>query len=87
MLQEMIKGIIEAAYDNDADMIATPCRCVSPMWRSTRTGVAPGTAPGSTCQLSTNSQLISLAYGHNSSDSAQDGQIIKARKLEDVTAK
>jgi len=23
--QEMIKGIIEAAYDNEADMIATPC--------------------------------------------------------------
>ncbi|HEY5734055.1 MAG TPA: heterodisulfide reductase, partial [Gammaproteobacteria bacterium] len=33
------------------------------------------------------SQLISVAYGRNASDSALDGQIIKAKKLDEIAAK
>ena len=33
------------------------------------------------------SQLISVAYGRNAEDSALDGQIIKAKKLEEIAVK
>jgi heterodisulfide reductase subunit B len=33
------------------------------------------------------SLLISVAYGRNAKDSALDGQIIKAKKLEEIAAK
>jgi heterodisulfide reductase subunit B len=33
------------------------------------------------------SQLISVAYGRSASDAALDGQIIKAKQLEEIAAK
>lgn len=32
-------------------------------------------------------QLISVAYGRNAEDPALDGQLIEARKLEEIAAK
>ncbi|SEH05245.1 Uncharacterised protein [Candidatus Venteria ishoeyi] len=33
------------------------------------------------------STLISVAYGHNAKDSALDGQVIRAKQLEEIAAK
>ena len=47
--QDMIKGIIESAYDSAADMIVTPCPVCQINSRSTRTRSTNVTVPSSTC--------------------------------------
>lgn len=85
--QEMIKGIIEAAYDNDADMIATPCPLCQANVEIYQDQINAKYGTKFNMPVVYYSQLISVAYGRNASDSALNGQIIKAKKLEDLAAK
>ena len=85
--QEMIKGIIEAAYDNDADMIATPCPLCQANVEIYQDQINARYGTKFDMPVVYYSQLISVAYGRNASDSALDGQIIKARKLDEIAAK
>ena len=85
--QEMIKGIIEAAYDHDADMIATPCPLCQANVEIYQDQINAKYGTKFDMPVVYYSQLISVAYGRNANDSALDGQIIKAKKLEEIAAK
>ncbi len=85
--QEMIHGIIEAAHDHGADMIVTPCPLCQANVEIYQDEI--NTKFGSNFEMPVvyYSQLISVAYGRSAEDSALDGQIIKADKLEEIAAK
>ncbi len=82
--QEIIKGIIEAAYDNGADMIATPCPLCQANVEIYQDDINAKYGTKFEMPVVYYSQLISVAYGRNATDAALDGQIIKAKKLEDI---
>ena len=85
--QEMIKGIIEAAYDNGADMIATPCPLCQANVEIYQDQINERFGTKFEMPVVYYSQLISVAYGRSAEDAALDGQIIKAKKLEDIAGK
>jgi heterodisulfide reductase subunit B len=85
--QEMIKGIIEAAYDNEADMIATPCPLCQANVEIYQDQINEKYNTKFNIPVVYYSQLISVAYGRSASDAALDGQLIKAKKLEDIAGK
>jgi heterodisulfide reductase subunit B len=85
--QEMIKGIIEAAYDHDADMIATPCPLCQVNVEIYQDQINARYGTRFNMPVVFYSQLISVAYGRNASDSALDGQIINAKKLEELASR
>ncbi len=82
--QEMIHGIIEAAYDNGADMIVTPCPLCQANVEIYQDEINAKYNSKFEMPVVYYSQLISVAYGRNSKDSALDGQLIKAKKLEEI---
>jgi len=85
--QEMIKGIIEAAYDNGADMIATPCPLCQANVEIYQDQINEKYDTKFNIPVVYYSQLISVAYGRSASDAALDGQLIKAKQLEDIAGK
>ena len=85
--QEMIKGIIEAAYDNEADMIATPCPLCQANVEIYQDEINATYGTKFNIPVVYYSQLISVAYGRSATDAALNGQIIKAKKLEDIAGK
>lgn len=85
--QEMIKGIIEAAYDHSADMIVTPCPLCQANVEIYQNEINATYGTKFNMPVVYYSQLIAVAYGKSASDAALDGQIIKAKKLEDIAGK
>lgn len=85
--QEMIKGIIEAAYDNGADMIATPCPLCQANVEIYQDQINEKYDTKFNIPVVYYSQLISVAYGRSASDAALDGQLIAAKQLEDIAGK
>jgi len=85
--QEMIHGIIEAAYDNSADMIVTPCPLCQANVEIYQDEINAKFGSNFQMPVVYYSQLISVAYGRSASDAALDGQIIKAKQLEEIAAK
>ena len=82
--QELIHGIIEAAYDNGADMIVTPCPLCQANVEIYQEEINAGFNSKFEMPVVYYSQLIAVAYGRNSKDSALDGQLIRAQKLEEI---
>ena len=85
--QEMIKGIIEAAYDNGADMIATPCPLCQANVEIYQDQINEKYDTKFNIPVVYYSQLISVAYGRSASDAALDGQLIPAKQLEEIAKK
>ncbi|MCG8429406.1 MAG: CoB--CoM heterodisulfide reductase iron-sulfur subunit B family protein [Chromatiales bacterium] len=85
--QEMIHGIIEAAYDNGADMIATPCPLCQANVEIYQDQINERFGSKFNMPVVYYSQLLDVAFGRSASDAALDGQIIKAKKLEDIAKK
>ena len=85
--QTMIHGIIEAAYDNGADMIVTPCPLCQANVEIYQDEINAKFGSNFEMPVVYYSQLIDVAYGRNAQDSALDGQVIKAKKLEDLAGK
>jgi heterodisulfide reductase subunit B len=85
--QEMIHGIIEAAYDNGADMIATPCPLCQANVEIYQDQINERFGTKFNIPVVYYSQLISVAYGRSASDAALDGQLIAAKQLEDIAGK
>ena len=85
--QEMIHGIIEAAYDNGADMIVTPCPLCQTNVEIYQEEINAKFGGKFSMPVVYYCQLISVAYGRSASDAALDGQITKARLLEEIAAK
>jgi heterodisulfide reductase subunit B len=82
--QEMIKGIIEAAYDHGADMIATPCPLCQANVEIYQDQINDTYGTKFNMPVVYYAQLMDVAFGRNSKESALDGQIIRATKLEDL---
>ncbi len=85
--QEMIKGIIESAYDHGADMIVTPCPVCQMNVEVYQDQINDTFGTKFKMPVIYYSQLMSVAYGRNAKDSALNGQVIKAKQLEDIANK
>jgi len=85
--QEMIHGIIESAYDNGADVIATPCPLCQANVEIYQDEINAKYGTKFDMPVVYYSQLIDVAYGRNAKDSSLDGQIIRAKKLEEIAGK
>ncbi len=84
--QQMIHGIIEAAYDHGADMIATPCPLCQANVEIYQDEINARFGSNFSMPVVYYSQLIDVAYGRDAKDSALDGQLIKASKLEELAS-
>ncbi|MES9844581.1 MAG: CoB--CoM heterodisulfide reductase iron-sulfur subunit B family protein [Candidatus Sedimenticola sp. PURPLELP] len=85
--QEMIKGIIEAAYDNGANLITTPCPLCQANVEIYQDQINATYGTKFDMPVVYYAQLMDVAFGRNASDSALDGQIIKSKELEDLANK
>ncbi len=85
--QEMIHGIIEAAYDHGADLIATPCPLCQANVEIYQDQINARFGSKFNMPVVYYSQLMNVAFGRNSKDSALDGQIIRAKSLEEIAGK
>ncbi|MBB1073051.1 CoB--CoM heterodisulfide reductase iron-sulfur subunit B family protein [Rhodoferax sp. 4810] len=85
--QEMIKGIIEAAYDHGADLIVTPCPVCQMNVEVYQDQI--NTTYGTQFKMPVvyYSTLMAVAYGRNAKDAALGGQVIPAKKLEGIAGK
>lgn len=85
--QALVKEIIEAAYDGGADMIVTPCQLCQMNVESYQSNINKTFGTKFDIPVVYYTQLISVAYGKSAKDAALDGQIIRAKKLEDLAGK
>jgi len=80
----MIKGIIEAAYDHGADLITTPCPLCQANVEIYQDQINEKYGTKFNMPVIYYSQLIGVAMGRSSKDTALKGQIIRSSKLEDI---
>jgi len=83
----MVKGIIEAAYDHGADMIVTPCPVCQMNVEVYQDDINTTYGTKLNMPLVYYSTLMSVAYGRSAKDAVLDGQIIPAKKLDDLAGK
>jgi heterodisulfide reductase subunit B len=84
--QALVKDIIEAAYDGGADMIVTPCPVCQMNTEVYQEQINKKYGTKFNIPSVYYSTLMSVAYGKSAKDAALDGQIIKAKKLEEIAA-
>lgn len=80
--QEMIKGILEAAYDHGADMLVTPCPVCQMNTEVYQDQINATYGTKFKIPVVYYSTLMSVAFGRNAKDAALDGQVIPAKQLE-----
>ncbi len=85
--QALIKDIIESAYDNGADMIVTPCPVCQMNTEVYQEQINAKFGTKFKMPVVYYSTLLSVAYGKSAKEAALDGQIIKAKQLEDIASK
>jgi heterodisulfide reductase subunit B2 len=85
--QEMIKGIIEAAYDHGADMIVTPCPVCQMNVEVYQDQINATYGTKFKMPVVYYSTLMSVAFGRSAKDACLDGQVIPAKKLEALAGK
>ncbi|MCB1828857.1 MAG: CoB--CoM heterodisulfide reductase iron-sulfur subunit B family protein [Chromatiaceae bacterium] len=85
--QNMIKGIIESAYDNAADMIVTPCPVCQMNVEVYQDQINARSGTKFSMPVVYYSQLMDVAFGRSAKDAALDQQIIKAKPLEEIANK
>jgi heterodisulfide reductase subunit B len=85
--QEMVKGIIEAAYDHGADMIVTPCPVCQMNVEVYQDQINATYGTKFRIPVVYYSTLMAVAYGRSAKDAALNGQIIPAKQLEALAGK
>ena len=85
--QEMIKGIIEAAYDNGADMIVTPCPLCQANTEIYQDQINEKYGTKFKMPIVYYSTLMSVAFGRSAKDAALDGHVIPVKQLEEIANK
>ena len=85
--QALVKDIIESAYDAGADMLVTPCPVCQMNTEVYQEQINQkyGTKFNMPCVYY--STLMSVAFGKSAKEAALDGQIIRAKQLEDLAGK
>ncbi len=84
---EMIRGIIESAYDAGADMIVTPCPVCQMNVEVYQDQINAKHGTKFNMPVVYYSQLMAVAFGRSASEAALEGQVIKAKQLEELAAK
>ncbi len=82
--QDMIKGIIESAYDGGADIIVTPCPVCQMNVEIYQDNINERHGTKFNMPVVYYSQLMDVAFGRSAKDAALDQQVIKAKKLQDL---
>ncbi|SMN02215.1 CoB--CoM heterodisulfide reductase subunit B [uncultured Candidatus Thioglobus sp.] len=85
--QAQIKEIVESAYDHNADMIVTPCPVCQMNVEVYQEQINKTYNTKFNMPVVYYSQLMTVAYGGSAKDAALDGQVIRAKKLEDIAAR
>ncbi len=85
--QALIKDIIEAAYDGGADMIVTPCPVCQLNVEVYQPDINKKYKTKFDMPVVYYSTLMSVAYGGSAKEAGLDGQVIKAKKLEEMASK
>ncbi len=85
--QALIKDIIESAYDGGAEMIVTPCPVCQMNVEVYQDQINAKYKTKFNMPVVYYSQLMSVAYGKGVQDSGLNGQVIRAKKLEDIAGK
>jgi len=85
--QALIKDIVEAAYDGGADMIVTPCPLCQANVEVYQSQINKKYNTKFEMPVVYYSALMSVAYGKSAKEAGLDGQMIKAKKLEDIANK
>lgn len=85
--QALVKDIIQAAYDGGADMIVTPCPVCQMNTEVYQEHINQKYGTKFNLPSVYYSTLMSVAYGKTAKEAALDGQIIKAKQLEEIAAK
>lgn len=85
--QALIKDIIESAYDNGADMIVTPCPVCQMNTEVYQDQINAKYGTKFKMPVVYYSTLMSVAYGKSGKEAGLDGQIIPAKKLEEIAGK
>ena len=84
---EMVKGIIEAAYDHGADLIVTPCPLCQANVEIYQDQINAKFGTKFHMPVVYYSTLMSVAYGQGVKAAGLNGQIIRSKKLEDIASK
>jgi len=85
--QALVKDIIEAAYDGGADMIVTPCPVCQMNVEVYQGQINKTYNTKFNIPVVYYSTLMSVAFGRSAKDAALDGQMIPAKKLEQIAGK
>lgn len=85
--QALIKDIIESAYDGGADMIVTPCPVCQLNVEAYQSDINAKYKTKFNMPVVYYSALMAVAYGSDGKAAGLDGQIIKAKQLEELAAK
>ncbi len=84
---ELIHGIIESAVNAGADMIVTPCPVCQMNVEVYQDQINARFGSKFNMPVVYYSQLMAVAFGRSAKDAALDGQVIKAKQLEEIAAK
>lgn len=85
--QKQIRDIVEAAYDNGADMIVTPCQLCQANVEIYQSEINKKKGTKLAMPVVFYSQLMTVAYGGTAKQAGLGGQLIRATKLEDIAGK
>ncbi|NCS64862.1 MAG: heterodisulfide reductase [Hydrogenophilales bacterium CG03_land_8_20_14_0_80_62_28] len=85
--QAQIKDIIESAYDSGAEMVVTPCPLCQANVEVYQGQINKRYGTKFNIPVLYYSQLMVLAYGGSAKDAGLNGQVIRARKLEEFAGK
>jgi heterodisulfide reductase subunit B len=85
--QALVKDIIESAYDGGADMIVTPCPVCQMNVEVYQGQINKTYGTKFNMPVVYYSTLMSVAFGRSAKDAALDGQMIRAKQLEDLANK
>jgi heterodisulfide reductase subunit B len=85
--QALVKGIIESALDHGADMIVTPCPVCQMNVEVYQDQINAKYGTKFHIPVTYYSTLMAVAYGKSAKEAALDGQIIRAKKLEEIANK
>ena len=80
----LIKDIIESAYDGGADMIVTPCPVCQMNVEVYQDFINQRYGTKFNMPVVYYSTLMAVAYGKSGKEAGLDGQVIRAKKLDDI---
>ena len=85
--QKQIKNIVEAAYDQGADVICTPCPLCQANVEVYQSEINKRHGTKLNMPVVYYSQLLSVAYGGTLKEAGLDGHMIQPKKLQDIAVK